>query len=254
MGIFGRLTGWDQQKDAHNAVLASYLSETASRELRIEIAKRIVLIQQQMRPTMAGDPQSILADLSNRSRIVQMNFVALACNSLGIPPGLGGLQFQTVENPYRAEDESSLNRINVAIDDLSRRCGRRLSWPGNQERVDFRQWGEFAKSTHSGGMGKGVDPNRAAELASVDLLAEIVPLAALTEVARELEKIIGANSDHELALATALFFFEQPDFKDDLSSVQMMARLTMVQWLQEGCVEAAVAKHFEGQLYALYKP
>ena len=34
----------------------------------------------------------------------------------------------------------------------------------------------------------------------------------------------------------------------------MMARLTMLQWLQDGEIEPAEAEHFENQLYKLYKP
>src|ERR1700687_5216686 len=119
MGLFGSLIGWDQQKDAHNAVLANHLAEAASPELKKEIANRLVIIQQQVTGGGSGDPQVILSELSKRSRIIQMNFIALACNSLVIPPRLRGLSFAAVENPYRSENDSSLNRIGVALDDLS---------------------------------------------------------------------------------------------------------------------------------------
>ena len=140
MGLLGRLTGWDQQKDAINAVLANHLAETASPELRRKIVDRIVTIQIQVRRERASDARAIVADLSNRSRIVQMNFIALACNNIGIPPSLNGLYFENVENPYRSDNESSLNRIGVALDDLSRRSGRQLHWPGNHVRIDFLSW------------------------------------------------------------------------------------------------------------------
>lgn len=256
MGFLGRITGWDQQKDAHNAVLASHLAETASPDLRREIVKRLVLIQQQMRAAGAGDPHAIVADLSNRTRIVQMNFIALACNGMGIPPGLNGLHFQSVENPYRAENESSLNRIGVALDDLSRRSGRQLNWPGNHVRVDFLTWGGFGASASAGTAcaASRVDPERAADLAFQHLLAAKVRRDALVVIATELSKAIGAKTDHELALATALFFFEQQDLKPSLNSAQMMARLTMADWLQNGKIEPGEAAHFENQLYRLYKP
>lgn len=256
MGLLGRITGWDQQKDAHNAVLASYLADTASPDLRREIVKRLVLIQQQVRAAGAGDPLAIVADLSNRPRIVQMNFIALACNSMGMPSGLNGLHFQAVENPYRSDNDSSLNRIGVALDDLSRRSGRQFSWPGNHVRIDFLKWGGFrpmssASATSDAG---GIDPERAADLAFQHLLASKVRLDALTVVATELAKSIEAKTDHELALATALFFFEQQGLKAGLNSAQMMARLTMLEWLQDGAVGPGEAEHFENQLYRLYKP
>lgn len=254
MGFLGRITGWDQQKDAHNAVLASHLSETASPDLRREIVKRLVLIQQQMRAAGAGDPHAIVADLSNRSRIVQMNFIALACNSMGIAPGLSGLHFQSVENPYRAENESSLNRIGVALDDLTRRSGRQLNWPGNHVRVDFLAWGGVRPSAGTAGAASRIDPERAADLAFQHLLAAKVRRDALAVVATELSKALGAKTNHELALATALFFFEQQDLKPSLNSAQMIARLTMAEWLQDGNIEPAEGAHFENQLYRLYKP
>lgn len=220
--------------------------------------KRLVLIQQQVRAAGAGDPLAIVADLSNRPRIVQMNFIALACNSMGMPSGLNGLHFEAVENPYRSDNDSSLNRIGVALDDLSRRSGRQLRWPGNHVRVDFLTWGGFrpmssASASATRGAG-GIDPERAANLAFQHLLASKVRLDALTVVATELAKSIEATTDHELALATALFFFEQQGLKAGLNSAQMMARLTMLQWLQDGMVGPAEAEHFENQLYRLYKP
>ncbi|TPG39016.1 hypothetical protein EAH79_14825 [Sphingomonas koreensis] len=140
MGLLGRMTGWNQTQDAHNAVLANYLAETASREMKSEIANRLILIQQQARREGVTDPRSILADLSGQPRIVQMNFIALACNGLGIPPGLRGLSFANVDNPYLADDQSSLNRIDVAMIDLSRRSGKALSWPGNNVKINFLLW------------------------------------------------------------------------------------------------------------------
>lgn len=256
MGFLGRITGWSQQKDAHNAVLASHLADTASQELRQEIVKRLILIQQQMRAGGTGDPHAILEDLSRRPRIVQMNFIALACNSLGIPCGLSGLQFESVENPYRADNDSSLSRIGVALDDLSRRSGRQLHWPGNHVRVDFLAWGSFQPVTIASTttVMKGIDPKRAAELAFQHLLASKVRLQAIVVVAAELAKLIGAKTDQELALATALFFFEKQDLKPSLHDAQIMARLTMFQWFQAGAVGMAEAEHFEKQLDMNYEP
>lgn len=256
MGILGRITGWGQQKDAHNAVLASYLAETASPELRLEIVKRLILIQQRVRAAGAGDSHLMVADLSNRSRIVQMNFIALACNSMGIPSGLNGLHFESVENPYRSDNDNSLSRIGVALDDLSRRSGRQLHWPGNHVKIDFLEWAGLQPTVASSSAGttRRVDPERAANLAFEHLVASKIRPDGLVLIARELSKAINVKTDQELALATALFFFEQQDLKPSLNDAQMMARLTMLQWLQDGTVGPAEAEHFENQLYRLYKP
>jgi len=99
-----------------------------------------------------------------------------------------------------------------------------------------------------------IDPERAANLAFQQLLAAKVRLDALVVIATELAKSIDTKTDHELALATALFFFEQQDLKPSLKEAQMMARLTMVQWLQDGEIAPAEGQHFENQLYKLFKP
>lgn len=258
MGFLGRITGWDQQKDAHNAVLANYLADTATPELRQEIVKRIILIQQQVRAVGADNPKAIVAELSLRPRIVQMNFIALACNSMGIPSGLNGLHFEAVENPYRADNDSSLNRIGVALDDLSRRAGRQLSWPGNHVRIDFTRWGDVQPAAgalaRKGLASRSIDPQRAADLAFKCLLASSIRLNELDLVATELAEHIAPKTDHELALATALFFFEQDELRPSLFEVQLMARLTAMQWLQEDKVRPEKIEYFENQLYRLYKP
>ncbi|HET6407408.1 MAG TPA: hypothetical protein VFG14_05970 [Chthoniobacteraceae bacterium] len=253
MGFLGRVTGWEQQKDAHNAVLANHLARTAGPDLRREIVKRLILLQQQVRGRGAGDPHAILTELNAQTRIVQMNFIALACNSLGIPPALSRLGFEAVENPYRSENESSLARIDVAMRDLSRRSGERLNWPGNQVRIDFYKWGGLQLPSQQPGQSDGSDVAAAVDLAFRHLLLERVPQAAISEVAGELSKLLGSKAPHALALAAALFFFEQQDLKGDLQQVQMFARLKMLEWLEEGRIEPGEGQYFANQLYELYK-
>jgi len=258
MGLLGRMTGWNQTKDAHNAVLASYLAETASAEMKREIANRLILIMQRASRGRVDDSQSILEDLSTRPRIVQMNFIALACNSLGIPPGVGGLSFADTDNPYLADDQRSLDRIGVAINDLSRRSRQRLDWPGNDVRVDFLSWAGFQLGVSSG-VGGGAratsqpDPKIAAKLAFGFLLGEVIDMNAVMMAAKELSELIDAETNEELALVTALFFFTQEGLVPHLHPVQVMARLGMIQWLHDGVIRPATAKSFESQLYVLYK-
>ena len=78
MGLFGTLIGWDQQKDAHNAVLASHLVETASPRVKQNIARSLVRIQRTV-AHKSGSDKDILCKLSELSRIKQMNF---CCHSL----------------------------------------------------------------------------------------------------------------------------------------------------------------------------
>jgi hypothetical protein len=58
---------------------------------------------------------------------------------------------------------------------------------------------------------------------------------------------------HDLALSTALHFFKNPDYTENLRAVQLTTRLSMIQWLQEGSVTPMLAESFENTLYKLYK-
>jgi hypothetical protein len=258
MGLFGKLIGWDQQKDAHNAVLANYVAETASPQLKKEIVERLIIIQQRVTGGGRGDPHAILADLCDRPRIVQMNFIALACNNLGIPSGLNGLSFMDVQNPYHAQNDSSLNRIVVSLKDLSRRSGRNLNWPGNDVRIDFLAWAGSsdlggATTSFCDGSSRKVRIQNAADLAEFELLMGIIDRSRLEMVADEYFDMPKAQSDHELALVTALFIFEQEVLIPHLREAQMMARLVVFGWLEEGKVAPDLCMLFENNLYKLYK-
>lgn len=78
MGLFGTLIGWDQQADAWNAALANDLVENASPELRLEIANRLVIIQQQVQGSLAGSPQ----DTRKPEQAIENGADELRCPSL----------------------------------------------------------------------------------------------------------------------------------------------------------------------------
>lgn len=261
MGMMGRLTGWSQQKDAHNAVLASHLAENADPDLRRTIAERLVLIERHVRRRLPEDAGRTLDRLTGLPRIVQMNFVALACNSLGIPPALPRLSFAEVDNPHLADDRSSLARIDFALSDLSRRSGQRLSWPGNEARIGFASWmaassGEFRHLPASARAQPGpaaTHSMRVLDLVYSDLLLEAVERTWLMELVAELVQCIDAATEHELALAISLFVFELGSLQAHLEIVQMAARLTAVTWLQDGRVSVDAVAHFEKSLYECYR-
>lgn len=84
MGLFGAMFGWDKSMGANNAVLASHLLENISEDLKLEITNQIILIIRSVYPRMTEE--QALLDLNNALRVAQLNFVALACDNLGIPP------------------------------------------------------------------------------------------------------------------------------------------------------------------------
>ena len=101
-------------------------------------------------------------------------------------------------------------------------------------------------------------PKRAKLSVAVDLASELL----MGEVS-EREIVIIANqlssgpipySTHDLALSVALNFFKDPARIHNLGTAQLMARMTMLVWLQEKKVAPILVKSFEDTLYKLYKP
>jgi hypothetical protein len=140
MGLLGRLTGWDQQKDAHNAVVAGHFADSAHTDVKRQIVQRLVEIQRQVKGRYAGSLDDILHDLDSQPRSVQMNFVALACNSLGIQPNVRGLYFNDVQNPYLAKGEATTERIDFVVRYINSRYPVEVAWPGENQRISFSAW------------------------------------------------------------------------------------------------------------------
>ncbi|HET7575369.1 MAG TPA: hypothetical protein VFK19_02245 [Sphingomicrobium sp.] len=140
MGLLGRLTGWDAQKEAHNAVVASHFVDHADTDTKRRLIECIIKIQHEVKGRYAGSKDEILADLNRQPRSVQMNLVALACNNLGVQPNVRGFQFNDVSNPYRAKDGDIDERIEFAVRWLNERFPAKVSWPGNSCRVNFTDW------------------------------------------------------------------------------------------------------------------
>lgn len=139
MGLLGALTGWDQHNDATNALLASHLVVSMTPDLKRRIINTIIEIRQRVEGARAGTADQIIQDLNSRPRIVQMNFVALACNNLGIGSNVKGYYFSKVQNPYRTNSDDCRARIEAMIPAV-RRKDPSVSWPGDDKRVNFREW------------------------------------------------------------------------------------------------------------------
>jgi hypothetical protein len=81
MGFFGSLIGWDQTMGATNAVLAHHLLLQANSSQLRAIASEVGRIVLSVRPSQ--QVEALLVELNKSDRVVQMNFVALACDNLG---------------------------------------------------------------------------------------------------------------------------------------------------------------------------
>lgn len=78
--------------------------------------------------------------------------------------------------------------------------------------------------------------------------------SAVRQQANELASGPIPYSTHDLALSVALTFFKRPEYMEQLSMAQLLARMKMVEWLQAGLVVPVLVKSFEEVLYKLYKP
>ncbi len=137
MGFFSSLLGWDQSMGAVNAVLASHFIEKADRLDRKRVAREVFNIITSVR---GGQPlEAILNEISRESYVVQMNFIALACDNLGIDPPVRNNVWTRVANPYRIGTQVDATRIAAAIDAIAIDDGVEISWPGDDTRIDFNK-------------------------------------------------------------------------------------------------------------------
>ncbi len=95
--------------------------------------------------------------------------------------------------------------------------------------------------------------SEAVELAS-ELLMGVVGEREIVTVATELNSGPIPYSTHDLALSIALNFFKDPARIPSLGTAQLMARMAMLEWLQEKKVAPMLVQSFENTLYKLYKP
>jgi hypothetical protein len=81
--------------------------------------------------------EAVLKDVSKQSRVVQMNFIAIACDNLYISSPAPNNPWTRVENPYRIGNQVDAARIDAAIDAVLKLDGLRIIWPGDNVRINF---------------------------------------------------------------------------------------------------------------------
>ena len=132
--LIGERLGLEQSKGASNALLAGLLMEKADKELKTSIAICVGEIIVDMR--RAGTPLRTLQDLNKNSRLVQTNFIALACNNLEIDPPVGKCDWYNVQ-PYRVGSRITKNDIIGAQRWFKTFRGVQLEWPGDDVKIDL---------------------------------------------------------------------------------------------------------------------
>jgi hypothetical protein len=135
MGFFGSLIGWDQAMGATNAVLANHLLMQANSAQLRAIASEVGRIVLSVRPSQ--QVEALLGELNKSDRVAQMNFVALACDNLGIEPTIRNNVWTRVKNPYLIGTQVDVSRINAALEAVEKQDKIRISWPGIEVKVNF---------------------------------------------------------------------------------------------------------------------
>ena len=100
-------------------------------------------------------------------------------------------------------------------------------------------------------------PKRAKLSDAVDLANELlmgeVSEREIVTLATQLNSGPIPYSTHDLALSVALNFFKDPARISRLGMAQLMARMSMIEWLQEKKVALLLVQSVEDTLYKLYK-
>ena len=135
MGFFSSLIGWDKTMGAVNAVLASHLIDALDPMRRQQVAVQVAHAIQRVNP--GHRPEELLRHLSGQGRVAQMNFIALACDDLRIPPSVPNNVWTRVKNPYEIAAQIDRDRIAMALDAVLKQDGVAIRWPGADVRVDF---------------------------------------------------------------------------------------------------------------------
>ena len=101
---------------------------------------------------------------------------------------------------------------------------------------------------------KRANLHEAIKLADEELLCGLVDFKTITTKAENLNAGPIPYSTHDLAVSVALAFFTDPNNFGILNEAQMLARLAVMEWIQEGKVAPLLVKSFEETLYKLYRP
>ena len=97
------------------------------------------------------------------------------------------------------------------------------------------------------------DVGQAIEMAN-ELLLGVVDAEEVRRQAMALNDSPIPYSTHDLGLSVALSFFKQPEHAPRLFGAQLLARLQMMEWIEEGLVAPMLVESFESALYKIYKP
>jgi hypothetical protein len=134
MGIFGSLFNSSKTMAAINAVMANHVLEHTSQTQRKHIASEVVKI---ISSVQKRDRLRIIEDLNERDRVTQLNFVALACDNLGINAPFKKCDWTRIKNPFATARDMPEIMIESAIVAIKRDDQTTIKWPGVSKSINF---------------------------------------------------------------------------------------------------------------------
>ena len=127
MGLLGSLFGWDQSMAAVNAVLAyQFITSCDQRQKALVTSQIITIISSVQRKS---SEQEVIRKFNTEQLLVQMNFVAIACDNLGIQPIVPNNVWTRISNPYSLVSKVTSYHIDAALEMIKKQDGYSLSWP-----------------------------------------------------------------------------------------------------------------------------
>ncbi len=127
MGLLGSLFGWDQSMAALNAVLAYQFITKCNQEQKALVTREVITIISSVQRNRSE--QEIINQFNQELLLVQMNFVALACDNLGFSPLIPNNVWTRVKNPYVLASKISPLHIDSALEAIRKQDGYSLTWP-----------------------------------------------------------------------------------------------------------------------------
>ena len=112
---------------------------------------------------------------------------------------------------------------------------------------------EFIKITYGDNAERTASLSESVELAYQSLLGGLVDKAEIRLKAVELLQSSIPYSTHDLAISVALNFYKRDELAESLSDAHLGARVNVMEWLENGTVNEALAEAFEATLYKKFK-
>jgi hypothetical protein len=134
MGLLGALFGWDQSKEAANAILAQHYLDNATADERSRVAQLVV---KRLEDGLGRADEGLIRALNQKSRACQLNFIATALVTSGTAPKLAGATWHLVTNPALSDGRVDDDQVKTAAKWFLNQHNCHIAWPGNTARLDF---------------------------------------------------------------------------------------------------------------------